>query len=71
MPRGTFQCLHPCGEPLPTHASTGGPPTPAGSFDSASGGVTAPLLWSWCAQNFVYVLQDWSLFFPLSPLEVL
>ena len=52
------------GEPLPTHASTGGPPTPAGSFDSASGGVTAPLLWSWCAQNFVYVLQDWSLFFP-------
>ena len=24
MPRGTFQCPHPCGEPLLTHVSTGG-----------------------------------------------
>ena len=29
----------------PTHTSTGGPPTLAGSFGSVSSGVTAPLLW--------------------------
>ena len=45
MPRGTFlaccfQCPHPCGELLPTHASTGDPPTLAVSY-----GVTAPFLW--------------------------
>ena len=48
--RGTFwtsccQCPCLCGEPLPTHASTGGPPTLAGSFGSVSCGVTAPFLW--------------------------
>ena len=31
--------------PCPSHASTGGPPTLAGSFGSASCGVTASLLW--------------------------
>ena len=45
MPRGTFQCPSTYGEPLPTHASTAVPPTVACSFDSASCGVTAPLLW--------------------------
>ena len=35
---------HPCGKPLLTHASTGDPPTPAGSFGSVCCGVTAPLL---------------------------
>ena len=35
-PRGTFQCPHPYGEPLLTHASTGRPPTLAGSFGSVS-----------------------------------
>ena len=40
------------------------PSSLAGSFGSASCGVIAPLLLSWCARNFVYVLQDWSLFFP-------
>ena len=34
----------PRGEPLATHASTGGPPTVAGSFGSVSCGVTVPLL---------------------------
>ena len=39
--------LHPppCGEPLLTHASTGHHPTLAGSFGSASYGVTASFLW--------------------------
>ena len=35
----------PCDESLPTHASTGDPPTLAGSFGSVSCGVTAPFLW--------------------------
>ncbi|CAM9671314.1 unnamed protein product [Rangifer tarandus platyrhynchus] len=50
MPMGTFQdsCSqhpHPCGEPLLTHTSTGGPPILAGSFGSVSCGVAAPFLW--------------------------
>ena len=36
-------CL--CGEPLPTRASAGSPPTLAGSFDSVFCEVTALLLW--------------------------
>ena len=49
MPKGTFpdsccQLPRSCGEPLPT-ASTGDPPTLAGSFGSVSCGVTAPFLW--------------------------
>ena len=44
MPRGTFQCPRPCGEPLLTHTSTGSPPALAGGFDSVSCGVTTPLL---------------------------
>ena len=44
-PGGSFQCPHPCGAPLLTHASTEGPPTLAGSFGSVSCGVTAPLRW--------------------------
>ena len=43
--KGAFQCPHPCGEPLPTHTSTGAPPTLAGGFGSVSCVVTAPLLW--------------------------
>ena len=45
MPRETFQCPCPCGEPLLTHSSTGGPPTLARSFSSVSCGVTASLPW--------------------------
>ena len=64
--KGTFQCPCPCGEPLPTHASTEGPPTqqvvlvqsPVGSLLLSSG--------SRCMQNFVCALQDWSLCLPLS-----
>ena len=44
MPREIFQCPCPCGDPLQTHASTGGPPTLAGSFGSVSYRVTVPLL---------------------------
>ena len=48
--RGIFQdcccqCPRPCHEPLPTQASTGDPPTVAGSFASVSSGVTAPFPW--------------------------
>ena len=48
--KGDFPSLmlpvpQPRGEPLPVHASTGDPPTLAGSFGSVSCGVTAPLLW--------------------------
>ena len=35
----------PCGQALPAHASTGGLPTLASSFSSASCGVPVPLLW--------------------------
>ena len=39
IPNHCCQCSHPCHEPLLTHASTGGPPTPASSFGSVSCGV--------------------------------
>ena len=39
------QCPHPCGEPLLSHTSTGGPSTLAGSFGSVPCGITAPFLW--------------------------
>ena len=50
MLRDTFhdcycQCLCPCGHPLPTHASTGDPPTLAGRSSSVSCGTTAPCPW--------------------------
>ena len=50
MPIGIFlawccQSPCPCGEHLPTHASTGDPPLLAGSLGSVSCGVTAPFLW--------------------------
>ena len=67
MPRGPFQCPHPCGEPLAIHTSAGGPPTLAGRFVSVSCGVPAPLLWVFmCTKLCVCVLQDWSLCFPQS-----
>ena len=36
---------HSCGMPLPSHISTGDPPTLVGGFGSVSYGVTAPFLW--------------------------
>ena len=68
MPRETFQCSRPYGELLSTHASTGGPPTVAGSFGSVSCKASAPLLW-------VLVHAKFCLYSPrlesvsLSPLE--
>ena len=66
MPRETFQCPHPCGEPLLTQAFTGGCPTLASSFGSVSYGVPAPLLWVLLCQNFVCALKDWNPCFPQS-----
>ena len=61
------QCPSPRGEPLPTHTSTGDPPTLAGwSAQSPA----EPLLLSRCMQNFVCVLQEWSVCFH-SPVEIL
>ena len=61
-----FQCPCPCGEPLPTHTSTGGPPTLAGGFDSVSLGSLLLSSGSWCTQNFVCAPYYWSLCFPQS-----
>ena len=65
---GTFPdwCPQPCGEFLPTYTSTEDPPTLAGSFGSASYGVTAPFLWVLVHIRF-YLCPPWleSLFPPL------
>jgi len=45
LPRLLLPVPRPCGEPLPTHTSTGGSPTLTSSFGSVSYGVTAPVLW--------------------------
>ena len=45
IPDCCCQFLHPCGESLLIHSSTGDPPTLAGSFGSVSYGITAPFLW--------------------------
>ena len=71
MSRGTFwdcccQCLHPSGEPLPIHASTGDFPTLAGSIGSVCCGLTAPFLWVLVHARFCLCPQDWSLCFPQS-----
>ena len=63
MSRGPFQFPCPCGEPLLTHTSTGGPPNLTGHFGSFSYGVTAPLLWILVCTKFFCALQDWSLCF--------
>ena len=63
--QGDFQCLCPCGEPLPTQTSTGGPPT-LRVVCSVSFRVTAPLLWVLVLAKFFCALQDWSLCFPQS-----
>ena len=71
MPRGTFQYPSTYGEPLPTHASTGNPSTLARSFGLVSwtGSAVGSLLLSsgsWCVQDFICALWDWSLCFPQS-----
>ena len=55
----------PCGEPLPTRASTGGPPTLAGGSGSVTCRVTAPFLWVLACAG-VCALQHWGLCFPQS-----
>ena len=56
---------HPCGEPLWTHTSIGGPPTWAGSPGSVSCGATAPCPWVLVAHKVLFLpSQDWSLCFP-------
>lgn len=67
MPNCCCQCRCPCGEPLLTHTSTGGPPTLAGSFGSVFWGSLLLSSGSWQnKKGFVCVLQDWSLHFPQS-----
>ena len=73
---GTFQdsCSqhpHPCGEPLLTHTSTGGPPILAGSFGSVSAGVAAPFLWVLVCTRFCLCPPRLESLFPPSPMEVL
>ena len=63
MPRGTFQCPHPCGEPIPTHVSTGSPLTLASSFGSVSCGVT-PLIWVLVHAKFCLCLPRLESLFP-------
>ena len=67
MPRGTFQGPHPRGEPQPTHTSTGGPATLAGSPGSLSRGVTAPPSGS-CACKVLFVSSKTGVSVSLSPL---
>ena len=68
MPRGTFQCLHPCGEPLPTHSSTEGPATLAGSFGLVScDHCSSPLGLGAC--KILFVPSKTELSVSLSPLE--
>ena len=57
---------HSCGMPLPSHISTGDPPTLVGGFGSVSYGVTAPFLWVLVHAKFCCALQGWSLCFPQS-----
>ena len=69
-PKGSFpdRCCpvpHPCGEPLLTHASTGDPPTRAGSFVSVSSGVTAPFLWVLVRARFCVCPPSLESLFPL------
>ena len=60
----------PCGEPLPTNASTGGPPILAGSNGSVSCEVTTPFLWVLVHKDFVCASKTGVSVFP-SPVEIL
>ena len=73
--KGDFPSLmlpvpQPRGEPLPVHASTGDPPTLAGSFGSVSCGVTAPFL-SFGGCKVLFVLSKIGFSLSPSPVEVL
>ena len=52
LPRLLLPVPRPCGEPLPTHASTADPPALAGSFGSVSCGVALPFLWVLVCERF-------------------
>ena len=62
---GLLPVPRPCYEPLPSHTSTGDPPTLAGSLGSVFCGVILSS-GSWCAQDFVCAFQAWSLCSPQS-----
>ena len=57
--------IHPHSELLPTHTSSGDPPTLVGRSGSISGHLLLSLE-SWCTQDFVCVLQKWSICFSQS-----
>ena len=65
----SFQCLCACGEPLLTHASTGDPPTLAGSFDFGFlwGHGSSPLGLGAC--KILFVPSKTGVSGSLSPLE--
>ena len=66
LPSHCCQWPRPCGEPLPTQASTGDPPTITGSFVSVScGGGLFLSSGPYCRQDFVCALQYWSLCSPV------
>ena len=74
-PRETFpDCCYqdhcPWAEPLLTHASTGDPPTPAGSFGSVFCGVTAPFL-SFGGHKVLFMPSKIGVSLSPSPMEVL
>ena len=66
MPRGTFQCHHPCDKPIQTHVSIESPLTLAGSLVQSPVGSLLLSSGSWCMQTFVCAFQDWSVCFPQS-----
>ena len=69
LPRLLLPVPHSCGEPLPTHSSTGDPPTLAGILVQSS--VESLLLSSesWCAQ-VLFVLSKTAVSASPSPMEV-
>ena len=64
--KGELQSQGPVVSPMQMHASTGGPPTLAGSLVQSPAGSLLLSSGSWFAQDFVCVLQVCSLSFPQS-----
>ena len=64
-------CPRPCREPLPTHACTGHPPTPVGSFGSASCGATCSFLLDLGVHKILFVPSKTGVSVSPSPVEVL
>ena len=57
MPCGSQDCCTQCPW-MWTHASAGDTWTLTGNLGSVSCGVAAPFSWVWCAQGFIFALQE-------------